>query len=409
MKTLSNAFLIIFVNAAGLGIADALLYRLFGMTTLHSLPSFATGLAIFLGLLLSPGFAFNKHLPKLVLVPPLVYLLWGMLDFWPLEHVVGDDYRFYAAIGQLLLGVLVLQLNLTINKKSRLLVNSQFAGPCFSGRNLLGFTLISIPLLPLVIVLLCFATASNVIEESTANFIRLKPNGLYMVEKNYHKHDKTIRLTSMIHLGQQAYYDQLTTSLQGQQAILLAEGVSDKTGRLEGDFSYQKIADLLGLASQEQMPFDGRVISADSLDQLDDRVTATTDILPADIDLQEFDAQTIAILNALAKYILNSDSLAEGFRDFNLWSEKNATAETNRIVMDDLVKKRNAALLRYLPKALFKYDTIVIPWGALHMPGIEQAILAKGFTLREKQQRLSIDFLLLPYEQLWNNLSGDSE
>lgn len=401
MQSIANIFLIMFLNAAGLGIADALLGQNPGLTSLATLHDFATGLTIFFGLVIYIGFALNKHLPKTVLVPPIAFLFWGMLDFWPLENFTGENYRLHAAIIQLLLGLLILQLNLALNKKSRLMVLSQFAGPGFSGRNLLRFFLINIPLLPLVILLLGFATASSLINEQTAGFMRLKPNGLYMIEKIYRREDKTIHLTSMIHLGQSEYYDSLSRSLQGQQTLLLAEGVSDNSGRLQEDFSYQKIADLLGLAAQEQMLLDGRLISAESLDQLDDRQPGTTDILPADIDLIEFDQQTIDILNALGKYLLNNDSLAEGFADFNQWAAENTSNETNQIVMDDLLQKRNRAVLSYLPKALQKYDTLVIPWGALHMPGLETAILHKGFALQERQERLSIDFLLLPFERLW--------
>jgi len=38
------------------------------------------------------------------------------------------------------------------------------------------------------------------------------------------------------------------------------------------------------------------------------------------------------------------------------------------------------------------YDTIIIPWGALHMPEIETAVLGKNFQLAETRQRTSIDF-----------------
>jgi hypothetical protein len=359
------------------------------------------------GLFVYCGFAINKHLPKLVLVPPLLFLLWVLLDFWPLEIITGKDYRLYAAVAQLLLGLLVLQLNLALNKKSRLFVRSQFAGPAFNWRILSRFLLVNIPLLPLVILLLGFSTASSLIEEQSAGFMRLKPNGLYMIEKRYQKNNKTIRLTSMIHLGQREYYESLQQSLQGQQALLLAEGVSDKTGRLKGNFSYQKIADMLSLSAQERILIAGRQVAVESLDRQADRAAGTTDILPADIDLQDFDEQTIAVLNALGKYILNSDSLVEGFRNFNRWAEANATKDTNRIVMHDLVEKRNRRVLSYLPKSLQKYDTVVIPWGALHMPGIEQAVLARNFTLQEQHERLSIDFLLLPYERLWGTLNDN--
>lgn len=401
MKTFGNIFLILFLNVAGLGIADALLSQKLGISFLAPLHSFAYGLSVFFGLVIYFGFALNRHLPKTVLLPPLAFLFWGLLDFWPLENLVGDNYQLFAAVAQLLLGLLVLQLNLALNKKSRLLVFSQFAGPGFSGRNLFRFFLLNIPLLPVVLVLLAFASTSSLIDEYSAGFMRLKPNGLYMVEKVYRKNEKTIRLTSMIHLGQQTYFDDLNHSLQGQRTLLLAEGVSDNSGRLQGEFSYEKIAGLLGLTAQEKLLVQGRLVTAESLDQLDDLQPGTTDILPADIDLSEFDEMTIDMLNALGKYVLNSDSLVEGFKNYNQWAAENTGPETNQIVMDDLLQKRNHAVLSYLPKALQKYDTLIIPWGALHMPGLETAVRHKGFKLQEQQERLSIDFLLLPYEQLW--------
>lgn len=117
MKTFGNIFLILFLNVAGLGIADALLSQKLGISFLAPLHSFAYGLSVFFGLVIYFGFALNRHLPKTVLLPPLAFLFWGLLDFWPLENLVGDNYQLFAAVAQLLLGLLVLQLNLALNKK----------------------------------------------------------------------------------------------------------------------------------------------------------------------------------------------------------------------------------------------------------------------------------------------------
>ncbi|WP_303722527.1 hypothetical protein [Malonomonas rubra] len=400
MKIIANTFLILFLNAAGIGIADVLFSHKLAAGSLSALHSFTTGLAIFFGLLIYIGFAVNRHLPKLVLAPPLLYLFWGLLDFWPLEMATAN-YRYYAAISQLLLGLLVLQLNLAQNKKSRLMVTSQFDGPAFSVRTLLRFCLLNIPLFPLILLILCFGTAATLLEQQSAGFMRLKPNGLYMVEKEYRKDTKKILLTSMIHLGQHNYYNSLNESLQGQQALLLAEGVTDRTGRLNENFSYQKLAGMLGLTTQSKKLIEGRLVDEASLDQLSDRKPKTTDILPADIDLLEFDEQTIRMLNAVGRYVLDSDSFADGFQQFNRWAREHTNVHTNQIVMDDLIQKRNRKVLSYLPKALQKYDTLVIPWGALHMPGLETAIRNRGFSLQNRTERRSIDFLLLPYEKLW--------
>ncbi len=56
--------------------------------------------------------------------------------------------------------------------------------------------------------------------------------------------------------------------------------------------------------------------------------------------------------------------------------------------------------------ALKKYDNLVIPWGALHMKELERAILKQGFIQTASREHLSIDFLLLPFGQLWKQLVG---
>ncbi len=405
MRKVTNLFLSVFVLTAILGVFVEFLCAQGNFVPLTNLRNITAILCVLLGSCVYFGFAFNRHLPKLLLLPLLFSMAWSFIDFRPLEFFTGDSYRLYAATGQLLLGLLILQLNLLRNKKSRLLVPSQFAGPGFSRRNFFCCSLINIPLLPLLLVLISYAAADSLIEQYSAGFMRLKPNGLYMIEKSYQRDGRTIRLAGMIHLGQPDYYRDLIVSIEGTQAIVLTEGVTDQDGRLQGDFSYEKIAELLGLTSQEDVFFRGRLVTAESLEQLDDLEKGKADILRADIDLKEFNAYTIAVLNALGKYLLNNDSLATGYRQFNRWAAENTHPESNRIIMADLLDKRNAAVLSYLPQALQKYRIILIPWGALHMPGIEQAIIEQGFCLQESRERLSIDFLMLPYDKLWHQLS----
>ena len=127
-------------------------------------------------------------------------------------------------------------------------------------------------------------------------------------------------------------------------------------------------------------------------------------MIRADIDISAFDPRTIDVLDALARYVLNAPSPVAGYLEFNQWLEENAPPDIDDIVMTDLLDKRNQALLEYLPDALENYDTLVIPWGALHMKGIEQALLDRGFSPGTTRRHLSIDFGSLPYRQMWDQL-----
>lgn len=402
MRRIANTFLVLFLGAAVLGVGDEILRRFWPGNPFSGVRNLCDLFTVLLAVLVYFGFAFNRHLPKLILLPPLCYLFWSLLDFWPLAHLAGPrSYRLYGAIGQLLLGILILQLNRRRNKKGLLFNRAQFVGPGFSGRGFLRFSLVNLLVLPIALVTLGFSAAGNLLERNTAGFVQLKPNGLYMTEKVYRRQGKTVRLAAMIHLGRKAYFDELVGSFSSGRTLILAEGVTDVTGRLQNRFSYGRLADLLGLTSQEEIRYYGRLIKPADLVTPPLAKPREPDILRADVDLREFDKRTIAVLDALSRYLLNNESLLAGYQQFNRWADEHITPETNRVIMHDLIGRRNARVVDYLDQALANYDTIVIPWGALHMPGIEREVVKQGFTLSSSQQRKSIDFLLLPYEKLW--------
>ncbi len=406
MRKLANLFLILFLVSAGLAIANQLLLILLDLQILSGAEQLSWWACIFTGSLVYLGLGFNKHLPKTILIPLFIWLFWKLLRCWPLENIVEEHLQLYASCAQLLLGIIILKLNRRQNHRSSLLIRNQFFGPAFSGRNLFRFSLINLVVLPVALILISYSIIGNLIETKTAGFVQLKPNGLYMSERIYQQGDKQIRLAGMIHLGQKDFYTDLMASVPGTRTLILAEGVSDEEGLLRGEFGYGKIADLLGLTSQENVDFRGRLIDAIELDEPAAEALEIPDILRADIDLKQFDPHTREVLNALAKYVLNAESLANGYFEFNRWGQEHFTPDSDQIIINDLIHKRNQAVLSYLPEALLKYDTVIIPWGALHMEEIEKAVLEKGFILKNNRERLSIDFLLLPYGALWNNLTG---
>ena len=148
------------------------------------------------------------------------------------------------------------------------------------------------------------------------------------------------------------------------------------------------------------MLFRGRLIEADELEssRLRSRVAGDevrfgpTDILRADVDIRDFRPPTILFLDALGKHLQESPSFAKGVLALNSWAEKNISPEMYAIIMDDILHRRNMVVIRHLDKALERYDTVVIPWGALHMKELEVEILKRGFVLQEERGRVSIDF-----------------
>ncbi|HEX2770228.1 MAG TPA: hypothetical protein VHN12_13205, partial [Geobacteraceae bacterium] len=243
-------------------------------------------------------------------------------------------------------------------------------------------------------------TANSCMAEYTSGFMRLAPGGLYMTDRVYRRDNRTIRLAGMIHVGEKEYYDALAGSVAPGRTIVLAEGVTDDKHLLRNRLNYGRVAGFLGLTSQEKMLFRGKLIKPEALEARrvrsrgmgEKEQAGPADILRADVDVSAFRPPTILFLNTFGKHLQESHSLVKGLLAINVWAEKNITREMHEVIVDDILHRRNREVIRHLGKALDRYDTVVIPWGALHMKEIEVEVLKRGFVLQEERERVSIDF-----------------
>jgi hypothetical protein len=227
-----------------------------------------------------------------------------------------------------------------------------------------------------------------------------------MAERSYHRDAKEIRLAGMIHIGKEEYYEDLAGSLSNEATIILTEGVTDRQHLLEHNFNYSKLAGVIGLSSQDKMQIDGHLVDLDDPGQITGGREGQPDIAWADIDLSRFDPQTVGFLNAIGRTLFSGKPLLEALAEYSAWANENMTPERVAGVMADIIDKRNESVIASLSKTLQHYDTIIIPWGAMHMPAIEAAILEQGFKQGEKKERMSLDFRTLPYRELWRKWSA---
>jgi hypothetical protein len=333
------------------------------------------------------------------------------MAMWPLSSIIGrESLGLVSAVGQLLLGGGAIVLLRGLGGQN-LLTRELFQTPMFSLRNTLGFTAINLLLLPFALVYTGLATTSYYLDLQTSGFMRLSPIGIYMTDRSYHLDKKIIRLTGMMHIGKQDYYEELASSMAAGRTIILAEGVTDEDRLLEHQFNYSKLAGIIGLSSQEKMRFDGNLINLDDLDEKNPNASEQDqpDIARADIDLNSFDPQTIEFLNILGRTLFSGKPLVEGFAEYNLWVSENMTQERIAGVMFDILDKRNEVVIDSMLRTLKRYDTIIIPWGAMHMPAIEEAVLEQGFVPGVARERLSLDFRVIPYAELWQKWSEQTQ
>jgi hypothetical protein len=403
MRTFANLFLILFLADGTVSLLDEICSLLLPLSPLAGIRANLAGIVLLLALALYVALGVDRRLPKKLFLPQLALLFLSPLLPWMVPSLTGSHvFGMLAAILQIALGLLSLVLHRKQGSAGLLLPEGMFAPPVFTSTNTLVFIGVNLVVTPLALVLLLLSGANSFLAEQTSGFARLAPDGLHMTERVYRRNRQTIRLAGMIHVGEKTYYDDLVRPVATGRTIVLAEGVSDRDNLLQSRFDYGKVAGFLGLTPQEKMLFPGRLIAEDDLAALPEQGNneaagktsgrGKTDILRADLDLNAFRPVTIRFLDALGKQMLNNASLMAGVRAFNTWAEKNLTPETQDVILEDIIERRNDEVIRCLGLALDRYDTVIIPWGALHLKAIEEEVLARGFTLQEERERTSISF-----------------
>lgn len=401
MRVFANLFLILFLADGGFSLIDELVSIL---TPLMPFPAFRNFLAVVVIIMAVPVYlslGIDQRIPKRIFLPPIFLILWSLISTW-LFPVLADIriYGLLMAAIQVALGMLPFYLFRKRNERCLTMPATMFFGSFFSLRNSLIFCGVNIFVIPLVLVLFFFTVANAYMTEHTSGFMRLVPVGLQMTERVYKRDNRTIRLAAMIHVGDKEYYKNLAESVSPGRTIVLAEGVTDDDHQIRNGIDYGRVAGFLGLSSQDKMLFRGRLIKTEDLDS--DRLHPDgagrekqddpTDILRADVDISDFRPPTILFLDSLGKHLRESPSFIKGLLSLNRWAEQNISPEMYTIIMDDILHRRNMVVIGYLDRALKRYDTIVIPWGALHMKELEVEVLKRGFTLQEERGRVSIDF-----------------
>jgi hypothetical protein len=401
MRVFANLFLILFLADGGFSFVDELVPLLSPLAPFTELRLLLAGTVIVMAIPVYLGLGLDRRLPKRVFLPLILYALFCPFSSWLFPALAQvPALGLIAAAIQIVLGMLPLRYFSNNGQRSLTMPPEMFTTPFFSLKNTLVFSAVNLLVAPLALLLVFLAVADSYMSAYTAGFMHITPGGLRMVERIYRRDNRTIRLPAMIHVGSREYYDGLTRSIKPGRSIVLAEGVSDDENLLHNSIDYGKMAGYLGLASQHEMHFQGRVIDEEEfeLPRLsqghagDKKMAGELEILRADVDVSNFRPPTLLLLNALGKHLQENSSFINGFLALNAWGEKNITPEMSEVIMDDILHRRNKEVLRYLEKALVNYDTVVIPWGALHMKEIEAEVLKRGFKLQEERERVSIDF-----------------
>jgi hypothetical protein len=252
-----------------------------------------------------------------------------------------------------------------------LVAEEQLGKRGFSWGNLGGFVLMNIFLLLPAVIVYCLFCTSLAVGHFTDGFMALRPGGVTVEVRKYVRNDgKTIQLFPMAHVADAAFYQKVSQSFPSNSIVLL-EGVTDDKNLLTNHITYKRMAKALHLGEQHE-----------------DFKPVQGDLVRADVDVQQFSSNTVALLNLVM--LLH----AKGLQVETLLKllEYSQPANVQEQLFDDILTKRNKHLLEEIQTRLPQSEYIIVPWGAAHMPELAREIQKSGFHLEGSQEYEVIRF-----------------
>jgi hypothetical protein len=367
-----------FVASGALSVVDDSLQIIFGSYILSLFSGILSFFAILTVLVVYVLMVFLPMIPKRVFVPLAIVYLACLLAFFPVIIYGGDDWLrltqkvdWVVSLCQVVVGLGMLYWLWGGWKFRWPLVEEKYLRDNrFSWRNLIVFLSINVfVLLPAIGIYLFFCT-SLAVNHFTAGFLTLHPGGLAAEVRQYVRSDgKMIELVPMAHIADADFYEKISGSFP-TNSIVLMEGVSDERNLMTHGISYARAAHSLGLVEQKKV------------------FKPQGKIVVADVDVDQFSTNTIALLNLAMLFHakgVNPETVGA-------WTKYSPPPNFLTQLDDDIVRKRNEHLLEQLQAELPKSDIIIVPWGAGHMPGIASAIETNGFHLAKTEEIMVIRF-----------------
>ena len=375
LAILLSVFLALFVADAVVSLVDDSLILCFGIHLLAGIRGMLFFFATLMAILVYGLMGLTPMIPKRQFLPLTLFTLVVQLVAIPcLIFFYGrfQEVSWGFSCCQVIFGLILLYwIQGGLKFRWPLVAEAQLGVRRFGWWNLGVFLILNVfVLLPAILFHLVFC-ARLAVDHFSDGFVTLRRAGLTVQTRKYVRHDgKTIQLVPMAHIGDADFYRKLSHSFP-TNSIILMEGVTDNRNLLTNKLSYKRSASSLGLAEQQKefKPSGGRLVQAD-------------------VDVEQFTTNTIDLLN-LATLVhakgLNADTVLQ-------LMQYSPPPHFEEQLFDDLLKKRNRHLLGEIQTQLAQSETLIVPWGAAHMPGLAEEIKKSGFRLDEVRDYVVIRF-----------------
>jgi hypothetical protein len=374
-----------------------------GSSALSALRSVFAFSVLATSLLMVAMVALTPTAPRRILVPLVLFAWWagpGMgfpLGFWNVPHLALG-----LAVGQVLLAITLWYSSRSRNGAPWSLPFRVNQAPAFSWRHVI----FAAPLTAVVFgifagscILLGFSAQ---IESLTAGYVRVRPDGIYLVERKFQSGDREVRLAGMMHVARKEFYSGLLPPVDPEvPSVVLVEGVTDRKRLLGGQtLDYGRLAKLLNVTSQSDSVFSDRIateLARQSAGVGGGRQEpagpkgAGIYFKHADVDIESFHPKTIAFILAVMA-IFQSNDLRELIGFLVDPSSPIGDAGAQEQVVEDILVARNQRLVAEIESSLEDYRCIVVPWGAMHLPEVESWLRERNFVQRGEVARKALGF-----------------
>lgn len=327
--------------------------------------------------------------PKRVIIGANLLILARGAMGWPLSLVI--DHSLACRI--LSLALLVLSLYYLASSLRRPLLALHLR-PWLNGKHSIVAVLVWVGtgILTIPVLLFGYLEASKSL---LGHYVQFSFQGINLVERVFEKDDQRVHLIGMMHIGDGTFYTDLNrrmrTAPETGRRLVLTEGVADAQGILPEGFksgeTYAKLAAALGLKPQNAPQKPGPASRQSAPSGARTRINGVT-FQNADIDVSALDERHKTVLVAILD-MLDVDNMSE----LLLAQPEGITGrDVELLLFDGLLGQRNDVLMDHLAESGPGFSEVFIPWGAAHLPDIEQRLLGLGYTQQDEVVRPIVRF-----------------
>lgn len=347
--------------------------------------------------------AFTPRAPKRVLVPLILFTWWaGLAQGFPLGFLKIPQFMLGISLCQVALAALLF---IFFRSHEGRWPFAPADRPAFSWK----YALLSVPSVLVLFagffVLAIFTGLSGQLEAASGGYVKLRPDGIYLLERRFQSGDREVHLSGMMHIAEEEFYtDLLPAADPALPSVVLIEGVTDRDNRLGDEgLSYSRLASMLSISSQEDSVFMEKVSAGlrRHREQASREETEGTepsreeagsmDFVHADVDVNTFHPKTIAFI-VMVMSTFQAEDWPSFLKKFSESSGPLNDEAAQKQVIQDILHSRNDRLVSEIETSLKDYRRVIIPWGALHLTGVESWLRTHEFVQSGETERKALGF-----------------